>query len=151
MATVLDVASYILDKQKSMTAMKLEKLVYYAKAWHLVWESESLFPERTEAWANGPVVPELYREHRGRFSIDAGTFGAGNPKALTIPERGSIDAVLAYYGGMTPYQLSELTHRERPWREARGSTSPGERSNAVISEDVMYEYYDGLVGLGEEG
>jgi uncharacterized phage-associated protein len=147
MASVHDVAAYILSRQGRMTAMKLEKLVYYAKAWHFVWDSESLFPQRTEAWANGPVVPELYAEHRGQFNVES--LKKGDPGALEPSERGSIDAVLEHYGSMTPYQLSELTHSERPWREARGDTPAGERSHAEISEAAMFEYYDGLLGLGE--
>lgn len=55
MATVLDVASYILEKQGGTTAMKLQKLCYYSKAWHLVWEERPLFTNRNEAWANGAL------------------------------------------------------------------------------------------------
>ncbi|WP_307850044.1 MULTISPECIES: type II toxin-antitoxin system antitoxin SocA domain-containing protein [unclassified Saccharopolyspora] len=42
-----------------MTAMKLQKLVYYSQAWHLVWDERPLFDEPVQAWANGPVVPDL--------------------------------------------------------------------------------------------
>ena len=56
MSNVHDVAAMILNEQGAMTAMKLQKLVYYCQAWHLVWDEECLFPERIEAWANGPVV-----------------------------------------------------------------------------------------------
>ena len=38
MANVHDVAVYILQKRGKMSAMKLQKLVYYSRAWHLVWE-----------------------------------------------------------------------------------------------------------------
>ena len=38
--TVFDVANYILNKQGSMSAMKLQKLVYYSQAWSLVWDDE---------------------------------------------------------------------------------------------------------------
>jgi hypothetical protein len=31
--------------------MKLQKLVYYANGWHVVWEEAELFPEHIEAWA----------------------------------------------------------------------------------------------------
>ncbi len=33
MATVHDVAAYILEKRGPMTTMKLQKLVYYSQAW----------------------------------------------------------------------------------------------------------------------
>lgn len=30
--------------------------MYYAQAWSLVWDEKPLFPERIEAWVNGPVL-----------------------------------------------------------------------------------------------
>ncbi len=50
MANVHDVSAYILKHWGPMTAMKLQKLVYYSQAWGLVWDEEPLFPERIEAW-----------------------------------------------------------------------------------------------------
>jgi len=55
--TVIDVSRYILERMGEMTAMKLQKLCYYAQAWSLVWDERPLFDERIEAWANGPVCP----------------------------------------------------------------------------------------------
>lgn len=71
MASVFDVAVAILEKSGPMTAMKLQKLVYYCQAWHLVWEDKPMFPERIEAWASGPIVPDLYAAHKGKFKICA--------------------------------------------------------------------------------
>lgn len=69
MASAHDVAAYILKRMGQMTAMKLQKLVYYSQAWSLVWDEAPLFNERIEAWANGPVVRELYEAHRGQFQV----------------------------------------------------------------------------------
>ncbi|MBF6394025.1 DUF4065 domain-containing protein [Nocardia farcinica] len=145
MATVGDVAAYILQRRGEMTAMKLQKLVYYSKAWHLVWENKPLFPEQIQAWANGPVVPELYRQHRRKMNVQPGDIN-GDPAALTPNEAESVDAVLRFYGDRKAYELSDLTHNENPWRDARGDTPAGAPSNAVITDNAMYEYYDGLVG-----
>ena len=42
MASAHDVAAYILKKLGPMTAMKLQKLVYYCQAWSLVWGNASV-------------------------------------------------------------------------------------------------------------
>ena len=73
MASAHDVARYIVRQLAPLSTIKLQKLVYYSQAWHLVWEDAPLFDERVEAWANGPVVPEIYREHRGEFGDRLGT------------------------------------------------------------------------------
>ncbi|MBL8173922.1 MAG: DUF4065 domain-containing protein [Bryobacterales bacterium] len=59
--------------------MELQKLVYYSEAWSLVWEALPLFRARIEAWANGSVVPQLYRLHRGTQMIQV---AHGNASAL---------------------------------------------------------------------
>jgi hypothetical protein len=41
MASARDVAAYILSRQGRMTAMKLQKLVYYSQAWSVVWDERA--------------------------------------------------------------------------------------------------------------
>ena len=143
MATAHDVAAYIRQRQGSMSAMKLQKLVYYCQAWHLVWDDEPLFPERIEAWANGPVVRELFDRHRGRFTVQP-PWDCGSPGALTESERETIDVVLAHYGGIDGRRLSHLTHAEGPWRRARGDIGPTARSSSEITPASLAEYYGSL-------
>jgi uncharacterized phage-associated protein len=76
-----------------MTAMKLQKLCYYAYGYHLAWEGRELFPEHFEAWANGPVSPSLYKEHRGKLTVELGDI-AGDAGSLDAGERESVDLVL---------------------------------------------------------
>lgn len=142
MASAHDVAAYIIEKRGEMTAMKLQKLVYYSQAWHLVWEERQLFPDKIQAWANGPVVPSLYREHRGDFKV--GSWPRGDAGKLSVRQRESIDAVLGFYGAKSAQYLSELTHAERPWREAREGLAPGARSAREIKPAAMAEFYGSL-------
>jgi uncharacterized phage-associated protein len=144
MATVHDVAAYILDRQGPMTAMKLQKLVYYCQAWSLVWDERPLFHERVGAWANGPVVVDLYQAHRGRYSLAAGDVG-GDPSRLTADELDTVVAVLDAYGQMTAHQLSKLSHSEPPWRDARVGMGRFQRGGREITHAAMAEYFDGLV------
>lgn len=142
MASVLDVAAYIVHREGEMTATKLQKLVYYCQAWHLVWEDTPLFTARIEAWANGPVSPTLYRTHRLQYEVRSVV--GGNYGHLKPNERESIDLVLDTYGKLSGYDLSVRTHKEPPWLEARRGLAPGERANTVISHRAMAEYYGSL-------
>ena len=144
MATVFDVAAYILEKKGLMTTMKLQKLCYYSQAWALVWDSKPLFSERIQAWANGPVIPQLYDIHKGMFEIGPGQVTGGNPGALTADQKEGIDVVLEYYGDKSPFWLSELTHAEQPWKGARDGLAPGERGCTEITHAAMAEYYASL-------
>ncbi|MBS1830188.1 MAG: SocA family protein [Acidobacteria bacterium] len=142
MASVHDLAAYILRQTGPVTAMKLQKLVYYCQAWSLVWEERPLFRAKIEAWADGPVVPQLYRLHRGTFKISK--WPQGNPEVLSEDDRSTIDAVLKFYGDKTSQWLSDLTHMEKPWREARRGVPPGAPCRNEITAAGMAEYYGSL-------
>lgn len=142
MANVHDVAAYILARRGSMTAMKLQKLVYYCQAWALVWDEKPLFGERIEAWANGPVVRELYERHRGQFLVTQWPWGS--PDSLDKTERETVDAVMDFYGDKPAVWLSNLTHQEDPWLDARKGLAPGEPGCKEITHAAMAEYYEGL-------
>jgi len=143
-----DVAAYILEKKGEMTAMKLQKLVYYSQAWSVVWDERPLFHERIEAWANGPVVRALYETHRGEFIV--ASWPKGDPGALGEEARATVDGVLDFYGDKSPQWLSDLTHMEDPWNEARRGLQPGERGDREITLASLDEYYGGLLPDGEE-
>lgn len=143
MVTVLDVASSLLAKCGTMPAMKLQKLVYYAQAWSLVWDEKSLFGERIQAWANGPVCPDLYSAHRGKFDVEPGGID-GDVTALSAEQEETVQAVIDYYGDKSSHWLIQLTHAESPWKRARGNLAPGERGMAEITHAEMAEYYGSL-------
>jgi uncharacterized phage-associated protein len=149
-AHVLDVAAYILDQlgikgQQPVSAMKLQKLCYYAYGHHLAWEERRLFPEHFEAWANGPVCPALYAKHRGRFELSPGDI-KGDPTELDDGEGESVDLVLDAYGPLSAHQLSALTHQDGPWVLARrrAGAKPLERSDERLRDDEIAEYFDAL-------
>jgi uncharacterized phage-associated protein len=142
MVSAHDVAAYIIAKHGPLSAMKLQKLVYYAQAWSLVWDDRQLFPEPIEAWANGPVVRDLYERHRGRFELRDWQWG--NAATLDGDARDTVDAVLKFYGHKSAQYLSDLTHSESPWAEAREGVPDGERGAAEISLASMAEYYGSL-------
>ena len=145
MAHVQDVAAYILDRLGAMSAMKLQKLCYFSYGYHLAWEERPLFPERFEAWANGPVSPRLYALHRGRFGVDPGDI-KGDPGQLDSGERESIDLVLGSYGRYTAHQLSAMTHSKGPWVLARRRAGAVEleRSSEELDDDEIFEFFDAL-------
>lgn len=144
MATVFDVAKYILHKMGPISTWKLQKLCYYSQAWQLAWTGKSIFNEDFEAWANGPVCPDLFFEHRGKFAVGEKDIIKGNEDKLSADEKESIDIILKDYGELEPYALRELSHREAPWKEARGDLPEGAKCQTVITKESMGEYYGSL-------
>ena len=137
-----DVAQYILEKLGAMPAMKLQKLCYYSQAWSLVWDEQCLFNNRIEAWANGPVVTGLYSSHYRQYEVSE--INTGDSSKLEDFQKETIDKVIDFYGAYTSKQLSDMTHMEAPWQEARQGVPDGESSNSPITLESMVSYYGQL-------
>ena len=147
MANIKQVAKYILQKQGTISTLKLQKLCYYCQARYLAWENVPLFEEDFQAWANGPVCPELFQCHRGKFSISASEIDETiADDTFSDVQKNDMDKVLNYYGEKDPHWLSELTHQERPWKETRANAgvSPGDYCTSVIPKELIQDYYAGL-------
>ena len=127
-----DVASYILNQTGEITAMRLEQLLYYSQAWHLVWEQTPLFNDPIEAWAYGPFIPNVYEHHHGLFKVGSSTFPMGDASGLSASEVSSVDGVIDFYNTLTAQNLSDLTHGQGPWRDARGEAPSGAACGAII-------------------
>jgi uncharacterized phage-associated protein len=143
MANVFDTAKYILEKSGTMSAMKLQKLCYYSQAWSLVWDDYPLFEEDFEAWANGPVCPTLYFKTKGKYLI-AASDETGGEEDLSDGQKDTVDKVLEHYGSHDAQWLSQLTHMEDPWINAREGVPFGAGCNNVITKESMALYYGGL-------
>ncbi|MBL0769839.1 DUF4065 domain-containing protein [Sphingopyxis sp. DHUNG17] len=137
MPSVFDVAQYILAAHGPMTTMKLQKLVYYSQAWSIVWDDDVLFPERIEAWKNGPVVRDLWVATQGRFRVSA--ISGGDADRLNPAQRETVDLILGFYGDKDAQWLSDLTHMEDPWKDAYAKAQ-----NTEITPYALMEYYSAL-------
>lgn len=143
MPNVFDVAKYVLEKTGPITAWKLQKLIYYSQAWSVVWDEEPIFDERIEAWENGPVVRELFNEHKGLFKVSLSDI-PGDANKLEEHHKETIDAIVRDYGDYTSQYLSDLTRMENPWKIARNNLFDGTSCSAEISLESMQHYYESL-------
>lgn len=150
----------MLSQGISVSPLKLQKILYYQQAWHMVFfgRENQLFEEAPEAWVNGPVYPAIYRQYKGCVPnmcdhLKERDFGVQPEDVLATIERlaanlelskGELDlfeSVMRLYGSKTQNQLILVTHSEQPWCEAREGLLPYQTSNRTISLDTMYEYY----------
>lgn len=137
MANAHDVAAHIAANYGTVDTIKLQKLVYYSQAWHLVAHDRPLFQEPIKAYKHGPVVGALWYTHRGMRSVTSNDFVSETTGGLLPLEAEVVDAVLSAYGSLTKWQLVELTHRERPWVDAWDNCEYDDR----ISHAAMMQYY----------
>ncbi|WP_207711791.1 type II toxin-antitoxin system antitoxin SocA domain-containing protein [Sulfobacillus harzensis] len=148
-----DVARYFIAVANAtgdlMTNLRLQKLVYYAQAWHLALYDQPLMAGTFKAWVHGPVLPELYQQFKmygsspireERYSDDWLTEFQESVHPDTIE---LLDDVAETYMGFTAFELERMTHREAPWLEAREGLSPD--AHRPIREETMKTYYRQLL------
>jgi len=136
MDNTLDVAYYVISKYEQVTPLKLQKLLYYLKAWGLV-AGENLFDGEFKKWVHGPVNLEVYHKFK-EFKKDPIKL----PKSIKmkIPFKGdqkaTADFILACYAQFPAVTLSAMTHSEEPWIQAT--------ENGTISHKSLKAYYSKL-------
>lgn len=139
MADILDLAKAFLSIEP-MTNKKLQKLCFYAKAWHLAIYDEDLINEKFEAWVHGAVNPELYHEYKEFGYSDIPQY-TGSMKGIPEEFIEFANEIYESYGEMTGNELEALNHTEDPWINAREGYRPWERCTVEISKNDMKEYY----------
>lgn len=141
------ITDYILatsrDRGELLTNLKLQKLLYYAQAWFLALYDDYLFAEDFQAWVHGPVLPTQYR----RFNMFAWRpidDLVHKPDALLVRVARHLDKIVSEFGSETAIALEIMTHREKPWRDARKGLPPHAPSTAIISKHSMRDFYKHL-------
>jgi uncharacterized phage-associated protein len=143
MLTVFDVAKFFIylanETGSYISNLKLQKLVYYAQAWHLALHDTPLFADEFEAWVHGPVVPVLYQEYK-KFQWKPILEEVAQPE-FAEDVQVFLNEVAEAYLACDAYELEQITHQEDPWLIARGELPQDAPCNEIISKESMQEYY----------
>lgn len=130
----------------SITNLKIQKLCYFAQAHSLVKFGYVLFSDRIEAWAHGPVIPDLYHRFKAYKWMSINTVvelknknKIPSKKEHTIP---LLDAVWDRYGNQSARALERMTHGDDPWRNAYGDRPLGAICNVIITPEAIKSFYD---------
>lgn len=149
-ADLQDVCDYVITRldeaDATLSVLKLHKLLYYIQAWHLALGRGRCFDEAFQAWVHGPVSRSVYDRFKDTKSMYSRVRPRDvredfDPSVLPKKVRRHINIVLEAYGEFTDDQLEEMTHREKPWLEARGHLKPSERCENEISDATMEKFY----------
>ncbi|BAU64135.1 putative prophage protein [Stanieria sp. NIES-3757] len=133
---VLTLSKYIVHQfsQQSpdgITPMKLQKLLFYVKAWTLVAGNQLVFAD-FEHWDYGPVnrdIYDYYKQYGGR-QIEVNDLKELN---ISQAEKELIDFIIENYIEFDAFTLSAMTHTEEPWKQTK--------KNQVISDELISAYY----------
>jgi uncharacterized phage-associated protein len=139
MITAQNVAEYFLFKaneneDSDVSNMKLQKLIYYAQAFHLALFDKPLFNEEFEAWMHGPVCPAIYREYKSYGSAPIPANSDIELNMFSDEQLELLEEVYDVFGQFSAWKLRNMTHEESPWKE-------NEETSGIISKKSMMEFY----------
>lgn len=139
----LAAAQYLVDHAgKSLTPMKLLKLLYVAHGYSLGKNGVPLLGEPVCAWQYGPMIPSVYQAVRDYRSAPVTSVLGARKGLLTDAEKAVMDTVLATYAGATAMQLAVAMRRPgSPYAIIRGGSS----ADAVIPDDLIKVFYRDLL------
>lgn len=145
MATPISVANWFIqrltnaDSGDNVTHLKVQKLLYFAQAWHMMLLDRPLFEEDMQAWAHGPVVPSVFHAFK-EFGWEALPVD-GTVEDMDEESEEVLEQVVDVYGEYSAKRLEQMTHAEDPWKLTRGDLSPEARCEEPIKLDLIHDYY----------
>jgi uncharacterized phage-associated protein len=146
------VANYLLDEAEKLnvglTHLALQKLLFFAQAWHLARYDTPLVRGQFQAWQFGPVLRSVYDSFRTcgkrpikiratRLDLATGHLVVCNDDFDTRTSE-LLLAILAAGAHLPAWYLSELTHKkgspwDSVWSEAQKAVNVGMKiPNALI-------------------
>ena len=127
-----------------LTNLKLQKLLYYTQAWHLVIHSKPLFSEDFHAWIHGPALPSQYQRFK-KFECQPILEGLSISHSIEEGVVNHLVEIVNVFGIETASALELMTHNEQPWIAARNEISEYQASSAIISKESMLSFYKSLI------
>jgi uncharacterized phage-associated protein len=100
-----------------------------------------------------PALSALQGVPSGAKLFDSGWYGefkqwqwnpiADDPGFPSLPRgiKEHLEEIMQVYGVHTAYHLERLTHRDDPWRDARGDLPPDAPCTTEISHEAMSRYF----------
>lgn len=135
MVKIVDVAAYVVQRYSELTKerldeMKLHKLLYFIQRESYAITGCPAFDGDFEGWKFGPVSRDV-RNHYCEGEIVCPT------KEIPDEIQYIANNVILEYGSLASWKLSELSHQEISWRNARVGLRAGENGSKKIKlEDI---------------
>ncbi|MDF2881994.1 MAG: hypothetical protein K0R54_2551 [Clostridiaceae bacterium] len=123
MRSALELSKYIISKctadHKPISNLQLQKILYYIQGGFYRHFKKPAFHDEITAWRHGPVVEEVYFEYNNYVASKINVNIKNNvPHFYTSSELSLINRIIERLREKSPWELVDMTHRERPWKEA---------------------------------
>lgn len=138
MDRIIDAAAYVVRKYYEITGeklveTKLHKLLYFTQRESLAITGEPAFEGDFEGWKYGPVSREVRNNfYNGEIVVPTNEISE-NLQYI-------VNNVILEYGSLAAWKLSELSHRDVSWKNARRGLAEDDVGHVLLSiEDIKVD------------
>lgn len=131
MERAINVARYICEEYRSLSGeaideMKLHKLLYFSQRESIAITGEPLFDDAFEGWRYGPVCVAV------RNGFCQGEILGDTNEAISASSTYIVKNIILQYGELASWKLSQLSHAETSWINARKGLSPNDNGSVPL-------------------
>jgi len=130
MERVYDVAQYIFDEYNRISGqpideMKLQKLLYFTQRESLAVLGKPMFKAEFEGWRYGPVCRDVRSAYTSKgLNVEC--------HDVTFDNAYIIKNVVAEYGIIESWELSNMSHKEISWQNSRDGMSDNDSGSVLL-------------------
>lgn len=129
------VIHYCSQNRRPISNLKLQKILYFIQAEFLVAMNKPCFEDDIEAWSSGPVAPAVYSEYRIYGDTNLPDQGNDGFEVIAEKDRERLNAIISDATKYSALQLAEITHNQRPWKDAY------KRKSKIIEKAKIRKYF----------
>jgi uncharacterized phage-associated protein len=152
LSTANNIAKYLVElsardqmrdpEQTPMTALRLQKLLYYIQGWSLARLGEAAFADAIQAWKHGPVVPTVYDAFKSHGAEPIPSTFCG-PVDIDEQFQSFIASVWEDYKSFSAIELRQMTHSEPPYIAAWAKRARHDWCDQEITIDSIRDHFRG--------
>lgn len=140
MYNAIDVALYVIKRcnemGRSISNLKLQKILYFLQAEFLVAKNRPCFAENIEAWDFGPVVPEVYHKFKVYGGASIPYIGKETLPLFSEQDQTLMNGIIDKCSAYSASALVEMTHHQTPWKAVYRPYT-----NAIISNESIQTFF----------
>ena len=137
----IQAATYLMKRyndqfNEMITEMKLHKLLYFSQRESFIQLDSPMFDDKFQAWRYGPVIVKV------RDLYKAGLLNQMPSDDELKPFEKVFNVVMTEYAPKDTWSLSDMTHAESSWKNARVGLNPSDLgSNDMDIEDIRKDAF----------
>ncbi len=153
MYKIEDIANYVVSftikQEKPITALKLQKILYFIQGFNYAKTNERFFDAKFEAWPYGPSNRDICIDYSiyGSFVIDTIIENNFNKNIISQKDKDFLNEIIPTLNSYSTYQLVYISKLpDSPWYKTYHEKGP----KATINNILIFDYFKSQIKFKDD-